>query len=138
MRRFRCVLCLDCPLKADNSTLHRCGTTIPAPLQARQSCRFLETDLLFPPLVPLLGGIIWKRGTTKGAAASAAVGMITALLSIFGVITVPFSSIFPVLPGVVAYIVVSLCTKHAPTENTAKVADVVMASTSEKSNNAAN
>ena len=53
MRRFRCVLCLDCPLKADNSTLHRCGTTIPAPLQARQSCRFLETDLLFPPLAAL-------------------------------------------------------------------------------------
>lgn len=96
------------------------------------------TIMLSGTLVPLLGGIIWKRGTTKGAAASAAVGMITALLSIFGVITVPFSSIFPVLPGVVAYIVVSLCTKHAPTENTAKVADVVMASTSEKSNNAAN
>ena len=53
MRRFRCVLCLGCPLKADNSTLHRCGTTIPAPLQARQSCRFLETDLLFPPLAAL-------------------------------------------------------------------------------------
>ena len=96
------------------------------------------TIMLSGTLVPLLGGIIWKRGTTKGAAASAAVGMITALLSIFGVITVPFSSIFPVLPGVVAYIVVSLCTKHAPTENTEKVADVVMASTSEKSNNAAN
>lgn len=71
------------------------------------------TIMLSGTLVPLLGGIIWKRGTTKGAAASAAVGMITALLSIFGVITVPFSSIFPVLPGVVAYIVVSLCTKHA-------------------------
>ncbi|MEE0542202.1 MAG: hypothetical protein UC755_05640, partial [Oscillospiraceae bacterium] len=28
-------------------------TTIPAPLQARQSCRFLETDLLFPPLAAL-------------------------------------------------------------------------------------
>ena len=96
------------------------------------------TIMLSGTLVPLLGGIIWKRGTTKGAAASAAVGMITALLSIFGVITVPFSSVFPVLPGVVAYIVVSLCTKHAPTENTAKVADVVMASTNEKSNNAAN
>lgn len=96
------------------------------------------TIMLSGTLVPLLGGIIWKRGTTKGAAASAAVGMITALLSIFGVITVPFSSIFPVLPGAVTYIVVSLCTKHAPTENTAKVADVVMASTSEKSNNAAN
>ena len=96
------------------------------------------TIMLSGTLVPLLGGIIWKRGTTKGAAASAAVGMITALLSIFGVITVPFSSIFPVLPGVVAYIVVSLCTKHAPTENTAKVADVVMASASEKNNDAAN
>lgn len=96
------------------------------------------TIMLSGTLVPLLGGIIWKRGTTKGAAASAAVGMITALLSIFGVITVPFSSIFPVLPGAVAYIVVSLCTKHAPTENTAKVADVVKASASEKNNNAAN
>ena len=52
MRRFRCVLCLGCPLKAGNSTLHRCGT-IPAPLQARQSCRFLETNLLFPPLAAL-------------------------------------------------------------------------------------
>ena len=58
--------------------------------------------------------------------------MITALLSIFGVITVPFSSIFPVLPGVVAYVVVSLCTKHAPTENTAKVAEVVEISAKEK------
>lgn len=45
------------------------------------------TIMLSGTLVPLLGGIIWKRGTTKGAAASAAVGMITALLSIFGVIT---------------------------------------------------
>lgn len=64
--------------------------------------------------------------------------MITALLSIFGVITVPFSSIFPVLPAIAAYIVVSLCTKHAPTENTARVAEVVEVSASEKSNNAAN
>jgi len=46
------------------------------------------TIMLSGTLVPLLGGIIWKRGTTKGAAASAAVGMITALLSIFGVIIV--------------------------------------------------
>lgn len=96
------------------------------------------TIMLSGTLVPLLGGIIWKRGTTKGAAASAAVGMITALLSIFGVITVPFSSIFPVLPAIAAYIVVSLCTKHAPTENTARVAEVVEVSASEKSNNAAN
>jgi len=28
--------------------LHRRGITIPAPFQARQSCRFLENGLLFP------------------------------------------------------------------------------------------
>lgn len=79
------------------------------------------TIMLSGTLVPLLGGIIWKRGTTKGAAASAAVGMITALLSIFGVITVPFSSIFPVLPGVVAYIVVSLCIRNRRQQNWAEI-----------------
>lgn len=90
------------------------------------------TIMLSGTLVPLLGGIIWKRGTTKGAAASAAVGMIFALLTLFNVITVPFSSIFPVFPAIVVYIVVSLLTKHAPTENTARVADVVSASKAEK------
>ena len=82
--------------------------------------------------MPLVGGIIWKRGTTKGAAAAAAVGMGTALLSIFGVITVPFSSVFPVVPGIIAYVIVSLCTKHSPTENTAKVAEVVASAKEEK------
>lgn len=90
------------------------------------------TIMLSGTLVPLLGGIIWKRGTTKGAAVSAAVGMLTALLSIFGVISVPFDSIFPVVPGTIAYIIVSLCTKHAPTENTARVADVVAVAKEEK------
>lgn len=90
------------------------------------------TIMLAGTLVPLVGGIIWKRGTTKGAAAAAAVGMGTALLSIFGLITVPFSSVFPVVPGIIAYVIVSLCTKHSPTENTAKVADVVAAAKEEK------
>ena len=90
------------------------------------------TIMLSGTLVPLIGGLVWKRGTTKGAAASAAVGMLVALLSLFGVITVPFSSIFPVLPGIITYVIVSLCTKHAPTENTARVADVVAAAKEEK------
>lgn len=90
------------------------------------------TIMLAGTLVPLVGGIIWKRGTTKGAAAAAAVGMGTALLSIFGLITVPFSSVFPVVPGIIAYVIVSLCTKHSPTENTAKVAEVVASAKEEK------
>lgn len=83
------------------------------------------TIMLSGTLVPLIGGLVWKRGTTKGAAAAAFVGMIFAFLCLFKVITVPFPSIFPVLPAIVTYIIVSLCTKHAPTENTARVADVV-------------
>lgn len=90
------------------------------------------TIMLSGTLVPLIGGLVWKRGTTKGAAASAAVGMITALLSLSGIITVPFSSIFPVVPGIIAYVIVSLCTKHAPSEDTSRVADVVAHAKEEK------
>ena len=90
------------------------------------------TIMLSGTLIPLVGGIIWKRGTTKGAAASAAIGMITALVTLTGLVTVPFSSVFPVVPGIIAYVVVSLCTKHSPTENTARVADVVAAAKAEK------
>ncbi|MBE6989660.1 MAG: sodium:solute symporter family protein [Ruminococcaceae bacterium] len=89
------------------------------------------TIMLSGTLVPLIGGLVWKRGTTKGAAAAAAVGMITAFLCIFKVISVPFSSIFPVVPAIVAYVIVSLCTKHSPSENTARVADVVAAAKEE-------
>lgn len=92
------------------------------------------TIMLSGTLVPLLGGIVWKRGTTKGAAAAAVCGMATALLSMFGLITVPFSSVFPVVPAIIAYVVVSLCTKHAPSENTAKVADVMAMARAEKEN----
>lgn len=90
------------------------------------------TIMLSGTLVPLIGGLMWKRGTTAGAAAAAAVGMLFAFLCIFKVISVPFSSIFPVLPAIVTYIVVSLCTKHAPTENTDRVADVIAASKAAK------
>ena len=34
--------------KKRKGLLHRRGITIPAPFQARQSCRFLENGLLFP------------------------------------------------------------------------------------------
>ena len=53
-------------------------------------------------------------------------------MTLTGLVTVPFSSVFPVVPGIIAYVVVSLCTKHSPTENTARVADVVAAAKAEK------
>ena len=143
-RHTHCLsVCPNAPDPPAVTTCARCGESVTpgyeyARIDGLDYCAECIEDMPYCELVPLLGGIIWKRGTTKGAAASAAVGMITALLSIFGVITVPFSSIFPVLPAIAAYIVVSLCTKHAPTENTARVAEVVEVSASEKSNNAAN
>ena len=46
LRKFRCASCLAA--QRASATLHRRGITIPAPFQARQSCRFLENGLLFP------------------------------------------------------------------------------------------
>ena len=40
--------------KKRKGLLHRRGITIPAPLWARQSCRFLEAGSLHPPLAALL------------------------------------------------------------------------------------
>ncbi len=76
-------------------------------------------------LIPLLGGIVWKRATTKGAAASAIVGMIVALLCVFGVLNVPFASVFPLIPAILTFIIVSLLTKHEPSENLSNVSEVV-------------
>ena len=90
------------------------------------------TIMLSGTLVPLLGGLLWKRGTTKGAAGAAIAGMGTAFLTLSGIVTVPFSSVFPVVPAIIAYVVVSLCTKHSPNEDTSRVADVMAAAKERK------
>ena len=61
-------------------------------------------------LIPFVGGLLWKRGTAKGALASAAVGIIVALSISFGLFAPPYSSVFPVLPAAITYIIVSLLT----------------------------
>lgn len=65
--------------------------------------------------VPFVGGVAWKGGTTKGAVAASIVGVITVVISWFGV-TFPLgniipASIFPIIPSAVAYILVSLFTQ---------------------------
>lgn len=65
--------------------------------------------------VPFVGGVAWKGGTTKGAVAASIVGVITVIISWFGV-TFPLgnmipASIFPIIPSAVAYILVSLFTQ---------------------------
>lgn len=72
------------------------------------------TIMISGTMVALFGGLLWKRGTTKGAASAAIIGLATALLGMFNLVQLPFSSIFPLLPSGIAYIVVSLMTQ--PTE----------------------
>ena len=62
-------------------------------------------------LVPFVGGLLWKRGTAKGALASTIAGIVCALLISFGFFTPPYSSVFPVLPAVIVYFAVSLLTQ---------------------------
>lgn len=63
-------------------------------------------------LVPFVGGLVWARGTAKGAIASSVCGVAAALLGSFGVINIPYASIFPLIPAIIAYVVVSLMTKN--------------------------
>ncbi|MCB6608014.1 sodium:solute symporter family protein [[Clostridium] symbiosum] len=68
--------------------------------------------------VPFVGGVAWKRGTATGAVAASIVGVATVLISwipgmVFPLGNIIPSGIFPIIPSAVAYIIVSLCTKHA-------------------------
>lgn len=73
-------------------------------------CTFAVTGCL----VPLAGGVFWKRGTAQGATAASALGMGLTLLNYLGVVAFPYANLFPLLPSAVVYILVSLCTKPTP------------------------
>ncbi len=63
-------------------------------------------------LVPILGGLLWKRGTAAGALASVAVGGLTvvALMVSLGVLANE-PIYYGLITSLVAYVVVSLCTR---------------------------
>lgn len=62
-------------------------------------------------LVMIVGGIFWKRATREGAVASFIVGVGLTLASNFGFITIPYASVTPLLPSLLAFILVSLLTR---------------------------
>lgn len=62
-------------------------------------------------LVMFVGGIFWKKATRTGAVASSLVGMFFVMLYKYCGVTLPYPSVFPLLPSLIAYIVVSLCTQ---------------------------
>lgn len=61
-------------------------------------------------LIPFLGGIVWKKGNAKGAVASSIVGVFFCLLDMVGIISPTYESLFPLIPALIAYVVVSLAT----------------------------
>lgn len=59
-------------------------------------------------LVPFLGGVVWKRGSTHGALCSAFAGMAASLAGSLGLIHLPFSSLSCVLFSAAVYVAASL------------------------------
>lgn len=62
-------------------------------------------------LVMFVGGIFWKKATRAGAVASSITGMAFVFLYKYAGVHLPVSSIFPILPSLIAYVVVSLMTQ---------------------------
>ena len=62
-------------------------------------------------LVMFVGGIFWKKATKAGAIASSITGMLFVILYKYCGVQLPVSSIFPILPSLIAYIIVSLMTQ---------------------------
>ena len=58
-----------------------------------------------------VGGIFWKKATKAGALTASAVGVFFVVLYKFCGVQLPFSSVFPILPSLVAFVIVSLCTQ---------------------------
>jgi len=70
-------------------------------------------------LVPFLGGVWWKRGTSKGALASAVTGIVASLASSLGVLHLPYACITSILLSAMVYVIVGLFDpENQPTEKT--------------------
>lgn len=66
-------------------------------------------------LVPFLGGVCWKGGSTQGALPSAATGIGVCLLDSRGVIHLPYDSFSCILVSLVTYVAVSLFSSRQQT-----------------------
>ncbi|WP_066926081.1 sodium:solute symporter family protein [Murdochiella massiliensis] len=72
---------------------------------------YAYTFLCAGTLVMVVGGIFWKKATKAGAIASSIVGIFFVILYKFCGVALPFASIFPILPSLIAFVVVSLLTQ---------------------------
>lgn len=70
-------------------------------------------------LVMVVGALFWKKANKQAAYASFIVGEGTFILYMLGVINPPVADIFPILPSLIAYIVVGLLTQPKNNEASA-------------------
>ncbi len=64
-------------------------------------------------LIPVVGGLVWKKGTEQGAWASLVVGVGFVALSTLKVIDIPYHYVVGLVPALVVYVSVSLLTGKA-------------------------
>ena len=70
-------------------------------------------------LVPVVGALLWKRGTEQGAWASFIVGIGFVALSTLKVIDIPYHYVVGLVPALIIYVVVSLLTAPPSRDSTA-------------------
>lgn len=58
--------------------------------------------------IPFVGGILWKKGSSKGAVAASVAGVITVILGWLGVSMPSLGGFFPCIPSAIAFVIVSL------------------------------
>ena len=58
--------------------------------------------------VPFVGGILWKKGTAKGAIAASLIGALCVVLGWIGVPMPSLAGFFPCIPGAIAFVLISL------------------------------
>lgn len=61
-------------------------------------------------LVMVMGAVFWEKSTKEGAIASFIVGVGLTLLNYVHIITLPYASVFPLLPATIVFVIVSLLT----------------------------
>lgn len=66
-------------------------------------------------MVPFIGGLIWKKSTSKAASVAAVVGFVVYTAEFLGIYALPYSGITIILPSLIAFVVVSLFTTEEQT-----------------------
>ena len=72
-------------------------------------------------LIMIVGGIFWKKATKEGAIASFIIGVGLTAIDSAGIVEIPYASVLPLVPALIAFIVVSLLTqKNKPAAQAAQ------------------